>query len=396
MFNLLYHYRKTIFNAYVFANTGAGTIEQAVDMATNDFLNAGINCVQYSNGARVNIASYAEMAVRTANKRAYLQGEAVKREEWGIHTVYVTAHNTACPLCQDWQGLVYVDDEFGEGTASESKDLGYPLLSDAIAGGLFHPNCRNGMTTFFEGVNDEPVPPTDEDKAEQQENYEQAQQKSYNNRQILRYQRLREGSLDEDNKAKYKAKEKQWRERQSLLKKPSILSDNKYKLLPNDIMKDVRKAEQSISEDSIENLLIYDRKGNLLISKAGISSKVEVPKSSKKNIKGCIMTHNHPSGKTFSVEDVQTLFFSGVAELRATTKDGTFILRQPKTWHKGLSRPYKIRKEYEDILYSLQDKYIDIYNRDGLLLNQVEAMWTEETLKIFTKKFGLEYKFERW
>ena len=49
-------YRKIIYNAQVYANTGAGTYEKAVDMAAKDFLSAGINCIQYSNGARHTIA----------------------------------------------------------------------------------------------------------------------------------------------------------------------------------------------------------------------------------------------------------------------------------------------------------------------------------------------------
>ena len=38
-------------------------------MATKDFLSKGINSIEYSNGAMVNVAAYAEMAIRTANKR---------------------------------------------------------------------------------------------------------------------------------------------------------------------------------------------------------------------------------------------------------------------------------------------------------------------------------------
>ena len=70
-------YRKVIFNAQVYANTGAGTYEKAVDMATKDFFSAGLNCVEYANGARHTIADYADMAIRTACKSAYLQGEGV-------------------------------------------------------------------------------------------------------------------------------------------------------------------------------------------------------------------------------------------------------------------------------------------------------------------------------
>ena len=131
-------YRQTIFKAQMFYNTGAVTLWKAVDMATKDFLSAGINCVEYRNGARVNIASYSEMALRTANKRANLMGSANKREEWGIHTVKVSSHNSACPMCIKWQGKVYIDDVYGKGTKEESRKSGYPLLSEAVKGGMFH------------------------------------------------------------------------------------------------------------------------------------------------------------------------------------------------------------------------------------------------------------------
>lgn len=131
-------YRQTLFKAQMFYNTGAGSMWQCVDMATKDFRAAGINCVQYKNGARVNIASYAEMALRTANKRANLMGQANTREKWGIHTVKVNARGIACPMCLQWLDNVYIDDVYGGGTAEESAKSGYPLLSTAVNNGLFH------------------------------------------------------------------------------------------------------------------------------------------------------------------------------------------------------------------------------------------------------------------
>ena len=79
--------RRAIFNAQIYANSGAGTYEKAVDMAVKDYASTGLNCVKYKDGKQVNIKSYAEMALRTASKRAYLSGEGTKRQEWGIHTV---------------------------------------------------------------------------------------------------------------------------------------------------------------------------------------------------------------------------------------------------------------------------------------------------------------------
>lgn len=130
-------YRQTIFDAQVYANTGAGTYEKAVDMATKDFIAAGLNCVQYRNGARHTLSDYAGMALRTASKRAYLQGEGVKRKEWGISTVIVNKRGNACPLCLPFVGKVFIDDVWSGGKPSDGD---YPLLSEAVAAGLYHPN----------------------------------------------------------------------------------------------------------------------------------------------------------------------------------------------------------------------------------------------------------------
>lgn len=129
-------YRKAIFNAQVYANTGAGTYEKAVDMATKDMLAAGLNCVQYANGARHTLADYADMAIRTASKRAYLQGEGQMRQQWGIATVIMNKRGNPCPKCLPWVGKVLIDDVWSGGGAEDGR---YPLMSKAIAAGLYHP-----------------------------------------------------------------------------------------------------------------------------------------------------------------------------------------------------------------------------------------------------------------
>ena len=204
-------YRQTIFKAQMFYNSGASTLWKAVDMATKDFLSAGINCIQYKNGARVNIASYSEMALRTANKRANLMGSANKRMEYGIHTVKITSHNSACPMCIQWQGKVYYDDVYGEVTPAERRGLGdYPLLSNAVKGGMFHPNCKNGLSTYYEGINQPPKEPTKEEIEEMTRRYNLEQRQRECERNIRKYKRLENGCIDADNIAKYADKRRQW------------------------------------------------------------------------------------------------------------------------------------------------------------------------------------------
>lgn len=203
-------YRQTIFKAQMFYNSGASTLWKAVDMATKEFLSAGVNCIEYKNGARVNIASYSEMALRTANKRANLMGSANKREEWGIHTVKISSHNSACPMCIQWQGRVYIDDVYGAGTKEESRKSKYPLLSEAVKGGMFHPNCKNGLSTYYDGINQPPKKPTKEEKEEMTRRYDLEQKQRECERNIRKYKRLEAGCVDIENMKKYSEKRRQW------------------------------------------------------------------------------------------------------------------------------------------------------------------------------------------
>ena len=200
-------YRKVIFNSQVYYNSGAGTYEKAVDMATKDFLSRGINCIQYKNGARVNIASYAGMALRTANTRAYCQGEGAKRQEWGISTVIVNKRGLPCPKCGRWTGKILIDDVWSGGKASDGP---YPLMSQAMAGGLYHPNCKDGHTTYFPGISAKPEKVT---KKEMKQAVIAEKQESRDNliqRNIDKFDRLSNYSLDEENKKRYAINANEW------------------------------------------------------------------------------------------------------------------------------------------------------------------------------------------
>lgn len=189
-------YRQIIYKAQVFANTGAGTVKQAIDMASNDFLKRGFNCIEYKNGSRHNIADYCDMAIRTANKRANLMGEGEMRKELGNSLVYISKHGGACDKCTSWEGRVYIDDVWSGGKENDGK---YPLLSSAIAGGLFHPRCHHGASTYYEGINDEP-----EEVTQAKQNYnEEDKYTQYLQQRQKQYQRLAAGSLLLENVLNY-------------------------------------------------------------------------------------------------------------------------------------------------------------------------------------------------
>ncbi|WP_296117618.1 phage minor capsid protein [uncultured Eubacterium sp.] len=202
-------YRQIIYNAQVYANTGAGTYEKAVDMATKDFLSRGITCIEYANGARHAMKDYADMAIRTATKRAYLTGEGEKRQEWGIHTVILNKRgDNPCPKCLPFVGKVLIDDVWSGGS---SKDGPYPLMSHAIARGLYHPRCKDSHTTYFPGLStaDDTWTQEELDNIEWESRQEAKQQ--YAKRQEEKYDRLAKYSLDQENQKQYTTKKEQWK-----------------------------------------------------------------------------------------------------------------------------------------------------------------------------------------
>lgn len=211
-------YRKAIFNAQVYANAGGIGYKKAVDMAVKDMLNAGLNCVEYKNGARHTLEDYASMAIRTATKRAYLQGEGAKRKEWGISTVILNKRSCPCPKCLPFVDKVFIDDVWSGGTAEEAKEKGYPLLSTAIDQGLYHPNCKDTHTTYFEGISTPPEKPTAKEKQKAVDEYNQNQKAHYNALQAKKCERISEYSLDDENKRVYKFRAEQWRDKEKSLK----------------------------------------------------------------------------------------------------------------------------------------------------------------------------------
>lgn len=256
-------YRKAIFNAHVAMNTGAVTYEKAVDIACKDMLNAGLNCVEYKNGARHTLSDYADMAVKTANKRAYLRGEGEKRAEWGVSLVVVNSRQGGCPDCAKYIGKVFIDDVYSNGKKSDGN---YPLLSTAIKNGLFHPRCKDSTSTYYEEITTlEPVTPEEEAEMDRRERLEEKQQ--YAERQAQRFDRRAEYSLDEDNKRIAQTRADEWHDRADRLeekvnKAESNSSENVAKSGESGIIKEKsKKPITPITDKAISRIPKVDIEG---------------------------------------------------------------------------------------------------------------------------------------
>lgn len=267
-------YRKAIYNAQVAMNTGAVTYEKAVDIACKDMLNAGLNCVEYKNGARHTLSDYADMAVKTANKRAYLRGEGEKRAEWGVSLVVVNSRQGGCPDCAKYIGKVFIDDVYSNGKKSDGN---YPLLSTAIKNGLFHPRCKDSTSTYYPELDDLDAPLSDYEikELDRQRGIEEKQQ--YAQRQAERFDRRAEYSLDKDNKRIVQTRADEWHDRANTLeekaKRFSLKTDEQKYYRPV-FKEDISKTFERKIEG--ETITIDTRKANTLCDNVYISDKVKL------------------------------------------------------------------------------------------------------------------------
>lgn len=274
-------YRKAIFNAQVAMNTGAVTYEKAVDIACKDMLNAGLNCVEYKNGARHTLSDYADMAVKTANKRAYLRGEGEKRAEWGVSLVVVNSRQGGCPDCAKYIGKVFIDDVYSNGKKSDGN---YPLLSTAIKNGLFHPRCKDSTSTYYPELDDLDAPLSEDEikELDRQRGIEEKQQ--YAQRQAERFDRCAEYSLDEDNKRIAQTRADEWHDRANTLEektKQFSLNTNEQKYYRPVFEEDISKTFERKIEG--ETITIDTHKANTLCDNVYISDKVKLKRKELHN-----------------------------------------------------------------------------------------------------------------
>lgn len=380
-------YRQIIFQSQVAASSGALTYEKAVDMATSDFLKNGLNCITYSNGAVHNIVSYADMAVRTASKRAYLMGEGQKRQEWGISTVILNKRFNACPLCMPFEGKVLIDDVWSGGS---SKDGPYPLMSSAMAAGLYHPNCKDKHSTYFEGISSKPESRYYEEKPVIKERQLIENKLNHAKRQAKSYNRLAKNSLDAENQETYRARATEWRGKVKQYREQLNSFEESHGLELKDVLNQARKHDlkvnitpQAIEKVPLVNIptlsdvenrniqlmhkqLLEDSMKNnhsnevaYILSKNGVSkvygteNTVDFAKSHETDLllklspeRSLDVLHNHPKGSTFSMEDID--FFVRTNSVRSLT----IVTNQGKVMYLIKTKKVSIQKMVES-LYNL-------------------------------------------
>ncbi len=423
-------YRQTVNKAQLAMSTGSITLQQAIDMAVQDFLNKGINCIVYRDGRRVNIADYVRMALRTTATRANLQGMSAKIRKLGYDTILVSSYGMCSETCLPWQGRPYIDDVFsmwdGEIQERSNGELWgkshycgkwFPLLSKAINGGLFHPNCRHTITMWRDG---DPLPEP-QNNSEIQRRYRLEQHQRHLENKVRKAKRFVEGQSDPENlkKAKKHLRDAQkelrefiadtnLNEGETVLKRDyskekiytidkfsensKVKSDNPVTIINKsdidspkyrnkfDVFGETTKIARCMSQEArkmlhhrtgtlYEDLSFIDSKTGKYITRNDYNVEKEVMPS-KRMIKmveeaepySIIAIHNHPTSSTPSMSDINSAW-------KKKYKYGLIAC------HNGNIFKYRITGDYNPIIVNAHLDKIHklIYNKDGTMdISEIE------------------------
>lgn len=191
-------YRNIIAEVTTQMATGTQTRREATQIALNKFADRGIAGFQSADGRQWDMASYAEMAVRSASGQAAIEGHINRLQENGYDLVVVSDSPEECGACRPWEGKIL---------SISGQDQRHKSLNEATSAGLFHPSCTHNLTAYIPGLS------KPESKANP-EGYEDRQQQRYNERQIRHWKRREAVAITDKDKTYADAKVREWQAKQ--------------------------------------------------------------------------------------------------------------------------------------------------------------------------------------
>lgn len=231
-------YRRVISRASAGTLLGATTRRQAAQSALDQLADRGITGFVDRAGRGWDMASYAEMAVRSVTARAAIDGHVDALTEIGLGLVIISDVPMECPKCAPWEGAVLsIGGPTGARVQQEPHAERGRLLSrwrtvpvdvagslvEARAAGLFHCNCRHSASAYLPGVSTPPEPAPSPNGA----TYADTQQQRYLERQVRAWKRRQAVALDDQARARagasirgYQARLREHTARTGLPRKP--------------------------------------------------------------------------------------------------------------------------------------------------------------------------------
>jgi hypothetical protein len=150
-------YRDAVVRASSGTLSGAATRVQDAQQALDTLARGGITAFTDTAGRQWGLESYVDMATRTTTAQAAVVGAMDRMEQGGLHLFIVSDSPRECELCAEWEGKVLARGPVPAMQTNALTGILEPVTVDgtvdeAIAAGLFHPNCTHNLSGYVHGV----------------------------------------------------------------------------------------------------------------------------------------------------------------------------------------------------------------------------------------------------
>lgn len=416
-------YNGYLDNAIVMMASGAFDYNTLIRKVVKQMTASGLRTVDYVSGRSNRVDVAARRALLTGMGQLTGRISDMNGEALGTDKFEVDRHPGARPEHAVWQGRVW--------TRKQLVDV----CGLGTGPGLLGWNCRHTYYPFIEGVSvrnysDEQLEELDRKEAQKvmfrgrgYNAYEATQKQRYMET-AMRAQRekaklLQQGGADPDEvliaRCKYQAMLDEYKEFSKKMKLPEqrerVYYDLRGRVAPrkmsaklsdttdkwaNDARKELLKAEKSIKDRKRETMEVYSASGKYIMTKRGDASNVSISPLDYYKLVDAVVTHNHPSGGSFSSTDIRFLKWMPISELRVAVTDGVYYMRKPAKWPSEIKSSKDMENVLNQIRNSLKYKYEMMYNSGKITKAERHKMFSHEVNKIFAERYGLEYGFETY
>ena len=399
--------------------TGVFDYNSVLRRVVTQLTNSGLRQIDYSSGRANRVDVAARRAVMTAVSQITGKISEYNAQKLGTEYFEVEWHAGARPTHAVWQGRVW------------AKEQLYSVCGLGTVTGLLGVNCYHTYYPFFPGISErnwsddwleEQNRKENEPREFQNKGYTlyEAKQRQRQMETAMRAQRekvklLQAGGADPDEiilqKAKYQGQLNEYsrfcrkmslteeRERIYLDMRGRVAPDAR-KMSLNDTSdkwkraarSELKKDEKSLSWREKETAVIYDSNGKYLFTKRGDERSVSFTKSEIKKLKNCIVSHNHPSGASFSLADWTVFKRAKLQELRAIGEGKVYYIRVGEKAEQLWNMPDDDFIElYEDIRKKIRKEYHNLYKSGKINKKERLLLSSDEYNRIIAEKVGVKY-----
>lgn len=166
--------------------------------------------------------------------------------------------------------------------------------------------------------------------------------------------------------------------------------------------KDSRKklfsAEWTSTQSPVEIGTLYGADGKRIFRLKGDGSSVEFTDSQVRQMRGGVLTHNHPGADygCFSPADINMLREGYLSEMRLATPVGVFSVQRPKKWPSNINSLEKIREAYYDIDKPIGGDYMARAFRGEMSLLDADNQSQRAVIEEMCRRYKIPFRFDTW